>query len=410
MSGANQGKHALSNSRTRYAAKQRASSIAAAIASIAIVVIAAMSWRISSTEHDEGTSSPISSNIVEITFVDALTRPDAIASLKTSLTNAVEAQKEANQEKEETEPTPVEDEPIPLASFSPTDLDAIPSGTQLAAFSIFGDAPTLSDEESAVLLEAIDAIEDMGNVGMVFLDASTGNGIAYNAGAAIYGASSFKGPYAVYVCQALVDNDAITLGTPVSLTSDNPGSISISSSSSWAKSGSDSFATRELITAAVIESDNDAFGMLRNQYDVEGYDEWIAQLGIQDAPRDPLSWYPSYCAQSSTKLWVNALGYFESETPTSKWLEEVFQQTQTSFIRDAVIASEGGSEATVLDKAGWIADSEPAYNAVCDAGIIEVDGRTYIMSIMTSQPDCTEARENVRALARALFETRDTLS
>ena len=65
--------------------------------------------------------------------------------------------------------------------------------------------------------------------------------------------------------------------------------------------------------------------------------------------------------------------------------------------------------ATVRDKAGWCSDSDPAYNSVSDAGIVEIDGKTYIMSILTAMPDSESNRELVGDLARALLSCREGL-
>ena len=61
------------------------------------------------------------------------------------------------------------------------------------------------------------------------------------------------------------------------------------------------------------------------------------------------------------------------------------------------------------DKAGWCSDSDPAYNSVSDAGIVEIDGKTYIMSILTGMPDSESNRELVGDLARALLSCREGL-
>lgn len=404
------GKHEASSSKKKRIARDRAASVVAALAATALIVIAAMSWKLSSAEHNARVSTTSTPNAIEIALIDTITRSDLLASMEDEAMNIIQAQEEAAAEAaEEAEKAKKANEPLPLAEITAEDLDAIPSGAQLATFSLFDDAPEISEEDETAIGDAIKAAEAMGNVGIVFLDASTGNGIAYNAGAAVYGASSFKGPYAVYICQELIDTGKISLNSPVSVTSTNAGSIALDPSSKWVSRGTTTFPTDTLITAAVTESDNDAYGMLRNQYDTEGYDEWIARVGVEDAPRDPLTWYPTYCASSSAKLWVNALYYLESDTATAAWLSDLFTQTRTSFIRDGVVGTEGGRTATVRDKAGWIADSSAAYSAVCDAGIIEAGGRTYIMSIMTSQPDCTEARNNVSAIAAALFNAREAL-
>ena len=395
--------HSSSGGRKRYETQQRGLSIVAVLISLAVVVGAGLSWRSSSSSNSEGSSSEqLVTDAVQQAIMEALTDTNAFLSMQESIESILNPQDQADEE---------EGASITLVDFSDADWDSVPTGAELSTFSLFGDdAPEISDESATVIQDAISAAERLGSVSMVFIDANTGLGIAYNSDYAIYGASTFKGPYAVYICQDLIENGMASLDTAVSVTSSNAGSIGISSSSSWVTSGTGTYPASQLIAASIISSDNDAYGILRNQFDNEGYDAWIASLGVEDAPRSSLTWYPTYCSLSSAKLWANALEYFESGTDTAIWLSDLFEQTKTSFIRDGISDTEGGDAAVVRDKAGWISDDDPSYNAVNDAGIIEMDGRTYLMCIFTSQPDCTEARDNVSAIAAALFEAREELA
>ena len=406
------GKHASAETPKKGNAKRRASSIAttitAVVIAVAFIAAAVFAWRLSSEEHNTGTSVATAPDAVKLALAHTIAQPDMLSSVEEDIMDIYAAHNEATKKAQEAEEAANEE--VPLAVISPTDLDVIPTGTDLKAFSLLDDeAPSIPEGDLKAIQSAIDDAKGLGNVALAFFDASTGNGIAYNADTAVYGASSFKGPYAVYVCQVLIDEGKITLNSPVEVVSNNRGSIAINPASSWATSGASTYPTGELISAAVIESDNDAYGMLRNQYDGDGYDSWIAELGVADAPRDPLTWYPTYCARSAAKLWTNALTYLESDGSSATWLAEQLSQTRTSFIRDGILSVEDGRDAEVLNKAGWIADSNPAYNAVCDAGIVRAGGRTYVMCIMTSQPDCTEARENVATIAATLFEAREAL-
>lgn len=397
------GRHGAKDGGRKRVVKRRASTVAAIAASLAFVAMAAALWHLSPLERNIGTagSSPL---VLGRNLAVILSSSDVVAPIAAAVSNALGEQPEGDSLSDEN------DAARKMADISPDNLDAVPSESGLASFALFGNAPDIAETEVAAVQDAIAATEGLGSVGLVFFDATTGKGLAYNADEAVYGASSFKGPYSVYVCQALVENGTIDLDSPVDVASSNPGSIAIDPLSSWATSGASSFSTGELIAAAITASDNDAYGMLRNQYDIQGYDAWIEGVGVGDAPRDPLSWYPTYCARSSAKLWTNALAYLESGSDTALWLAGLFQQTYVSFIRDGIESTEGGAGALVLDKAGWIADTDPAYNAVCDAGIIKADGAIYIMCIMTSQSDCLEARSNVSALAAALFEARGLLA
>ena len=62
----------------------------------------------------------------------------------------------------------------------------------------------------------------------------------------------------------------------------------------------------------------------------------------------------------------------------------------------------------MYDKAGWINGSSD--DAICDAGIIEEDGKCYLITIMTNLADGETSRAEVSGLAAALWDQRSTLA
>lgn len=312
------------------------------------------------------------------------------------------AQQEADaqaQTQEVVEPTPE------TTDFSPTpsDMDAIPAGEDVQGFSLSElSAPELSADQMASIEAAVSAVAEQGDVGFVFYDVDSGRGISLSPDTEVYGASSFKAPYALYVCETLIDTEQLGLSDycPVSYAAD--------SGSYYGNSGDDAYPIGELIEASIIYSDNNAFGFLRDSYDYLGFDEWADSLGVSDTTNTD-TWFPSYCVRSSAKLWTEMLSYLETESETALWLEDLLGQTETSFIREA-LGGEDASDIAVLDKAGWIADPDPDYNAICDAGIIRSEGHTYIMCIMTGMPDTDGNRETLQALASTLFDAREALN
>ncbi len=62
----------------------------------------------------------------------------------------------------------------------------------------------------------------------------------------------------------------------------------------------------------------------------------------------------------------------------------------------------------MCNKAGWI--SEDGCYSTCDAGLIEVDGHSYVMSIMMSMSWSDRSSEVTAAIAKALFDTRAALA
>ena len=291
-----------------------------------------------------------------------------------------------------------------LQSFSPAnaDLSAIPAAQDgVEKFSLSGaDAEGLSDRTSEALQKAIAPVEELGPVGFTLINLETGFGLAYNVDQAVYGASSFKAPYATYICQELVDGGDLTLDSAC------PVGGNIDASGYYGNTGDDSYPLRELISAAVVESDNNAFIILRAAYDEQGFDAWIQGLGVEDAAHAEGN-FPTYCARSAAKLWLNTYAYFSTGSETARWLEEQCGQTATSFLRDGIT----DKIAHVYDKAGWYTSDDEQYRCVSDAGLIEdADDTTYLMAIMTGMSYDDEASEAFGTLADTLFAARTELA
>lgn len=96
--------------------------------------------------------------------------------------------------------------------LTPNALNSVDSfATAPGTFSLIEgeDSTPLSEEQQESLTAATQNIEGGGyTVGFTLINLNTGKGIAYNLDSRVYGASSFKGPYAAFLCQHLGDNDA----------------------------------------------------------------------------------------------------------------------------------------------------------------------------------------------------------
>lgn len=251
------------------------------------------------------------------------------------------------------------------------------------------DAAPLSEEQQESLAAATQNIEGGGyTVGFTLINLNTGKGIAYNLDSRVYGASSFKGPYAAYLCQHLGDNDA---SYPSGNEAAGPG---VSSS------------IYSLMQPMILYSDNSAFSSLRNSYDSAGFAEWLNSCGV-DSEIMYDTHFPRYSARESALLWLHTYQYLKTNTPTAQNLASLYEQTNVSFIRSGVSDDEGVE--AVLNKAGWCAGRE-RFTGLCDAGLIKcTDGTTYLMSTMTNSPDGGLYTVRLANLASALFECRDVL-
>lgn len=282
-------------------------------------------------------------------------------------------------------------------------------------------APQLSDEGSAEVQDAISAITSDGKtVGFALVDLETGSGYAYNLDQRVYGASSFKGPVLIYGCQEALET----------------GKTTISKVNANAQE-------------AIIDSDNKSYYRMRNAFEgsaTESLSAWLSSMGISTTLESDTS-FPHYSARESLKLWMNAYLYLnssDSNREITQWAKQLLSSTAVSMVRNGVdpnsnplsqdkvhsVAEElkgtvlgklkttevgtaknaqtsSNGSITVYDKAGWINGTED--DAVCDAGIIEENGKHYLITIMTNLADSDSSRTKVSNLAGALWNQRSTL-
>lgn len=276
--------------------------------------------------------------------------------------------------------------------LTPNALNSVDSfATAPGTFSLIEgeDSTPLSEEQQESLAAATQNIEGGGyTVGFTLINLNTSKGIAYNLDSRVYGASSFKGPYAAFLCQHLGDNDA-----------------SYPSGSEAAGSGVSS-SIYSLMQPMILYSDNSAFSSLRNTYDSVGFAEWLNSCGV-DSEIMHDTHFPRYSTRESTLLWLHTYQYLKTNTPTAQNLASLYEQTNVSFIRSGV--SDDGEVEAVLNKAGWCAGRE-RFTGLCDAGLIKcTDGTTYLMSTMTNSPDGGLYTVRLANLASTLFECRDVL-
>lgn len=233
---------------------------------------------------------------------------------------------------------------------------------------------------------AVKDIEESGQCGFVFLDAVTGRGLAYNAAEPLYIASAAKAPVSFYALQ---------------------------------NGAGENEAERDGIEGAILYSDNDSYESFAYNYTDTAYSRWLV---AHDIDHDNYSYdlYPPMSARTLACIWLEILQYVQAGSADAQWFADLLASTDTSFIRDATPGN-----ALVMNKGGWINEgsewvggydedgeayrSDLYYASVSDAGIIACDGKTYVMAIVTDQPDEGATEANVVALARALFDARDIL-
>ena len=283
--------------------------------------------------------------------------------------------------------------------------------------------PQLSEEGATQVRDAISAITANSKaVGFAFIDLQTGSGYVYNLDQRVYGASSFKSHVLIYGCQQALET----------------GRTSVARVNSSAQD-------------AIINSDNTSYYRMRSVFESsasESLSAWLSSMNISTTLANDTS-FPHYSARESLKLWMNTFLYLnspDSNKEITEWVKKMFSGTAVSMVRSGVDPSSNpvsrekmesvaqellgvlcagkktaevgeakktnadsdNDSVTVYDKAGWINGSSD--DSVCDAGIIEEDGKYYLITIMTNLADGETSRAEVSDLAAALWDQRSTLA
>ena len=311
----------------------------------------------------------------------------------------------------------------------------LPASSSVTAFSLLdnGAELDLSEEQSENIESALSDLN--ASAAFTIVDAQSGKGIQYNADVHLYAASSAKAWFSLFLAQ-LVDEGTISLEDPVSCwATDYP-----ISQSRW----DGAYCVGSLIENTLLYSDNAAYSALRNAYEGMGYTQWLADLGIDPVVIADTSWYPFLSPVASAQMWTNVYTYMNSDAEDAAWLKQLLENTQVSFLRDALAdenvsaggnaISAGAEEAqaedsvqsgeavlggastlvTVYNKAGWDSASEYAgyqsyLNAMCDSGVVEAGGHTYIVSVLANIEEGDANAIKLERLMNTLYEAAQTL-
>lgn len=284
-------------------------------------------------------------------------------------------------------------------TLTANDLTSLSSDREPFAFAFAtneASEATLDSDEYDTIAQAVSNINDLGgDASYILVDIAEGRGIAGNLDYRVYGASSIKGPLALYYCQNQLETNLMNGDTLI-----DESSALFDMDGTYVTDGIPAYPVGTLISDSIITSDNDSFRILRAYAGDDEWEAWLASLGITEI--DKQQWFPTYSARESALMWLNGATYLADPSAYyAPWLSQQFEQTEVSYIRTGL----ANEDVTIMNKAGWIADSDPAFSATCDAGLItDQNGRVYLMSIMTSAPDCEESEAAVAQLAKALWD------
>lgn len=378
--------------------KRRTPLIAAAACSLALVAVVAVA---ASLLIEQSATQLATDNI-----------PQPAASLNEAVHDKAFDQAPAPAVEEPTE-TPavieeisIEDRLAACTPYAPTadDIATLPGQAEPFAFCLNPEstdaAPELSDETVATLATARTPLVDSGwNVGYLLVDLGTGRGLAANLDAPAYGASSFKASYALYLCETQLDTQQATADTPCF---EGAAAAFMDPTGTYLHDGITSYPLGTLIEDSVTKSDNDSYRILRAAYDDAGFFDWLSDQGFPATLGD--DWFPTYSAREAGLLWLHAATYLSSDAPSANWLDALLEQTETSFVRNAL-----GGDVIVRNKAGWYADEDPAYCGISDGAIVTSDGRNYLLCLMSDAPYTAQNAEAIEKVVAAAFGARNDL-
>ena len=179
------------------------------------------------------------------------------------------------------EETSAQDE-TPVVTYTPdeTDVQSLNANPNtITSFSLVEGGnqmyPELSEEDNKAITSALSIYKvDEEDVGFLIMNLNTGSGYCYNIDTEIYGASTYKGPLSVFLCEEYID----------------AGNIKKSSVS-------------DRIENAIVWSDNNSYRSLKHGFDGSTHNEWLLEMDID--PSDYSATFPTYSVRDSATLWMH---------------------------------------------------------------------------------------------------------
>ena len=367
---------------------------------------------------------------------------------------------------------PVEPDLAKLPAHSPTreEITALPDQKVPFAFALDTastegvEPPVLSDRSLVNLSNSLTYYETNGyEAGYLLMDLGTGRGIASNLDASIYGASSFKGPFCAYVVNKEFPNDINR--TRSSRLTQVENTIIWSDNSAYGKlrraygdEGMKEWLTEAGVDTALVDDTyfptytarqaalmwlkiydylttadtsaaqwlSDTFAktevsFLRNgalgttsaghtdylPEEGSGTEEGVEEEQTDEATGDEGGGDGDEGAASEALISVTGADDAAGELAVAVTGETGLEAEEAGSSGEEKTVASIGTNITVRNKAGWIDGEED--DAVCDAGIVTINGRDYLMVIMTSAPDSRAGEQAFAHLARTLFEIRGDL-
>lgn len=344
-------------------------------------------------------------------------------------------------------------------------------GGVVTDYSLYDTEPELSDESAQTLNEALQPFTESDAItAFLLMDIQTGRGFARNIDKTIYGASSFKGPYCAYLLKKYVDGGDTKLGDnfasgymTASLGYARSGTETLGTliEETIVDSSNDAFASLR-----VNFSDKTLADWLTsvNVDEKVAYDTWFPFNTVRNMSK---LWMETYyylqsgseaavalrehmgsTAKSFMREALTGVRTFEEETvlvestdagslavskagddtgeeevseAADEADDEELVETATLKVTGSVGKNLGNMvehsidvimapEISVHDKAGWNIDGDENYNTLVDCGIVNCNGRDYLLCVMADVAYTESNVEDFERLIAAIFEARQDLA
>lgn len=294
---------------------------------------------------------------------------------------------------------------LPDQTLQNAQLTSLPSDQNPYAFAAStGEVFALSPDAQAQLSTALEPFTAMGyNAGYLLVDVESGRGIAANLDQQVYGASAIKAPFILYMCETAFPAGAVNFDTPFSEDAawdSMDGELTLDDETLYP------FMT--LAESSITSSDNDAFRIIRANYESPDFRTWLDNLGLQNV--DSSEWFPYLSARDLGKLWLEMHAFWETESEEAWWLETHCSLTEMSFVRAALMGQGLYPDIVVADKAGWINGWDPGYHCLTDGSLVTYNGRTYLLCAVTDAPYDEYWESCFETLIATLFAAREELA
>lgn len=294
---------------------------------------------------------------------------------------------------------------LPSQALQNTELGFLPTDQDPFAFiASTSEVFSLSADAQSQLASAIEPFAAAGyNAGYLLVDIESGRGIAANLDQQVYGASAIKAPYILYMLETAFPNGTVNFDTPFSedLAWDSmDGDLTLDNETLYP------FMT--LAENSITSSDNDAFRIIRANYETPNFRVWLDNLNLQNV--DAREWFPYLSARDLGKLWLEMYAFWETETEEAWWLETHCSLTEMSFVRAALMGQGRYPDIYVADKAGWINGWDPGYHCLTDGSLVTYNGRTYLLCAVTDAPYDEYWESCFETLIATVFAAREELA